>query len=171
MKILSWNIRGMRNPRAIHNLKFEVRKNSSNILFISETKCKKERIEIVKKELGFDLCFWVDSMGKSGGLALVWFNQLDITMLSFSKGHIDISVEDINVKWRLTGFYGNPDQGKRKESWTLLERLSKVSNLPWIIGGDFNEIMFAEEKEGGAPRKTRLMDSFRETIDNCILVD
>ena len=37
--------------------------------------------------------------------------------------------------------------------------------------GDFNEIVSLEEKEGGVPRSERLMDAFREAIDDCGVKD
>ncbi|KAL5791779.1 hypothetical protein ACOSP7_000373 [Xanthoceras sorbifolium] len=46
-----------------------------------------------------------------------------------------------------------------------------LSGLPWIIGGDFNEILRSEEKLGGLVRSHRAMDSFREVVDDCNLID
>ena len=35
------------------------------------------------------------------------------------------------------------------DSWHLLQSLSTVSDLPWVVIGDLNEIRNADEKEGG----------------------
>ena len=40
---------------------------------------------------------------------------------------------------------------------------------PWLCAGDFNEVLFSHEKEGGTPRSQRCMDNFRETLEACIL--
>ncbi|KAL5855882.1 hypothetical protein ACOSQ4_005684 [Xanthoceras sorbifolium] len=91
---------------------------------------------------------------------------------SFTKGHIDSVVKgDDGVLWRFTGFYGESRQDLRHFSWSLLQRLMGLSGLPWIIGGDFNEILRSEEKLGGLVRSHRAMDSFREVIDDCNLID
>ena len=42
-------------------------------------------------------------------------------------------------KWHLTGFYGNPETSKRKESWDKMKHLGTTSSLPWLVIGDFNE--------------------------------
>uniref|UniRef100_A0A803MN94 TAFII55 protein conserved region domain-containing protein n=1 Tax=Chenopodium quinoa TaxID=63459 RepID=A0A803MN94_CHEQI len=49
--------------------------------------------------------------------------------------------------------------------------LQSSSTLPCIMFGDFNEITSLSEKEGGVQRSERLMDAFREAIDQCHLRD
>lgn len=51
--------------------------------------------------------------------------------------------------WRLTGFYGHPETSKSEETWTFLESLSRVSDVPCLCIGNFNEITKASKKEGG----------------------
>ncbi|KAH0991987.1 hypothetical protein GBA52_003470 [Prunus armeniaca] len=44
-------------------------------------------------------------------------------------------------------------------------------SLPWVCLGDFNEILAAHEKLGGAVRNERQMKTFRQAIDSCGLKD
>lgn len=44
---------------------------------------------------------------------------------------------------------------ERKESWDLLSCLKRGNNRPWLIAGDFNEILFTYEKKGGRIREER----------------
>lgn len=57
------------------------------------------------------------------------------------------------------------------DSWKLIEQLRKSSDLPWLIMGDFNEIMHLSEKVGGNLRPEWQMRSFVETINRCQLRD
>ncbi|KAL5565829.1 hypothetical protein UlMin_028993 [Ulmus minor] len=73
--------------------------------------------------------------------------------------------------WRFTGLYGNPDTSLRPQFWNLLKRLGDSVSLPWLCGGDLNEILFGHEKQGGAERAQYLMNHFREAINHCGLAD
>ncbi|XP_071685195.1 uncharacterized protein [Lolium perenne] len=44
-------------------------------------------------------------------------------------------------------------------------------NLPWVIIGDFNEILYLHEKKGGNPRSQRSMQAFRDALADCGLED
>ena len=56
----------------------------------------------------------------------------------------------MGFRWRIIGFYGNPEAYRRKESWEELGALSKKFKLPWLCYGDYNEILFGGgEDEGG----------------------
>ncbi|KAL5737160.1 hypothetical protein ACOSQ2_031948 [Xanthoceras sorbifolium] len=99
-------------------------------------------------------------------------NSLDVTILSFSKSHIDCSVRDADgCFWRFTGFYGEPRQELRDDSWLLLSGLGGLSRLPWVVGGDFNKILKDEEKLGGSCRNSGAMARFRRAVDDCNLMD
>ena len=69
------------------------------------------------------------------------------------------------------GFYGHPDTAKRHESWAKLRHLKRSSSLPWLVIGDFNEIVGLSEKEGGSIRPSKQMADFVSTIDHCGLCD
>ncbi|XVF72330.1 hypothetical protein PTKIN_Ptkin12aG0112500 [Pterospermum kingtungense] len=97
----------------------------------------------------FDNCLVVDSLGKSGGLALLWCNDIYLDICSYSEIHINsvIHDEDKGIDWRITGFYGEPVTASRNTSWALLRYLASVNNLPWLCIGDYKEILTSDEKD------------------------
>ena len=128
-------------------------------------------MEKLQVTLGFDNCMVVDSIGKSGGLALLWLSEVCLEVVSFSNQHIDSKISDSASEegWRFTGFYGNPVVGDRWKSWNILRRLSESQTLPWLCAGDFNEILYDNEKMGGALRATKQMEDFRTVLHECNL--
>jgi hypothetical protein len=44
-------------------------------------------------------------------------------------------------------------------------------NIPWVIIGDFNEILFNHEKEGGNPQPDGHLNAFRDALMDCGLED
>jgi hypothetical protein len=102
-----------------------------NILFLMKTKCRKNKMELVRVKLGFEGLFAVDPIGRSGGLALLW-KEVDILEIqNFSKQHINAIVKHLETGkgWKLTGFYGHSDWTKRCESWEFLRHLKIFSPL------------------------------------------
>lgn len=72
--------------------------------------------------MGFFDYFMVKTIGRSGGLALMWKEEGQAKIYSYSKNHISVWIEDcnINTKWMLTGFYVELDASKRRKQWELL---------------------------------------------------
>ncbi|KAL9675427.1 hypothetical protein QQ045_003629 [Rhodiola kirilowii] len=76
----------------------------------SETSCDVERsteavnrVEVLRRKLGFDCGLGVDSNGRSGGLAIWWKEELQLTVRSFSSNHINCELE-VGGRVRLTVF-------------------------------------------------------------------
>ena len=90
----------------------------------------------------------------------------------YFKYHMDAVVkeEDGHV-WRLTGIYGEPKAEEKEKTWRLMRILNNLYKKPWLCFGDFNEILFGYEKEGGQPRAASCMERFRNTLEDCGLED
>ena len=120
MNCLCWNVRGLGNPRAVSALRRLMRNHSPGFIFQSETKLSGSKTEKFRSSIMDYEVFWVESIGARGGLMLLWKKDIQVTVLSFSAGHIDarIQMED-GFLWRFSGFYGDPSIGKRVISWDL----------------------------------------------------
>ncbi|KAH1047687.1 hypothetical protein J1N35_038471 [Gossypium stocksii] len=173
MKILSWNVRGLGQPRTVRRLKNKLRQIRPQILFLMEIKVTSRRTEVIRRQCGFINGIDVEAIGTRGGLSLGWKQGLNVILKSFSKSHIDVEVEneDEMVVWRFTGFYGEPIEHERRKSWDLLRLLKQEDSKPWLVPGDFNEILFSFEKKGGRICEERQMAEFRKALDYCELYD
>ena len=97
---------------------------------------------------------------------------MEICIKSFSRYHIDAFVQDgEGMEWRLTGMYGEPKGEEKHKTWRLMKILNNQYNKPWLCLGDFNEILFGSEKEGGQPRSAGCMDRFRNVLEDYKLED
>lgn len=67
-------------------------------------------------------------------------------------------------------FMGHLTQNKNA-SWNLLRVLGQEQDHPWLVSGDFNEIMYSFEKKGGQPMEEKKMAEFREVLKDCQLID
>jgi exonuclease III len=173
MILLSWNCRGLGNPRAIRDLCRLVRDKRPTFLFLMETKSSKSKMEFLRVKLGFDGLFVVDPVGRSGGLCLLWKEKDEVEIQNYTRRHINAIIKhsDNTSPWRFTGFYGHPNPAKRHESWTLLRHLKHFGPEPWLCVGDFNEVVEQDEKYGGLRKNEGQMRQFRDALAECELTD
>ena len=144
----------------------------SQVGVLMETKVDKVVLERIGRKIQFSNLFVVPRHNIGGGLALYWPADMKVDVQTFLASHIDVIIDlGVNDTWRFTGFYGDPETANRESSWSLLRLLSHQFNLPWVCMGDFNEILFAEEKQGWLIRLERRMQGFRDALDFCRLRD
>ena len=98
MSILSWNVRGLGNTRTFHELKDILQKHQPRIIFLCETKLEYGHMMNTGKRLGLDNCFAVCRSGMGGGLAMLWNEDLDLEIASYSSHHIDAIVRGVDGK-------------------------------------------------------------------------
>lgn len=92
--------------------------------------------------------------------------------MSFSQNHINAHIEiDGEAEWRFTSLYGFPKASRKKDTWSLLTRLAPMSDLPWCVMGDYNCIMCASEKLGGARYPKSQMEGLSNVIRDNGLFD
>ena len=77
---------------------------------------KKHRMEKEKFKIGLLNGLMVPSVGRSGGLAMLWSRDIKVEIQGYSGSYIDAFVTDPEpgFQWRITSFYGNPKTHQRK---------------------------------------------------------
>lgn len=117
------------------------------MVFIMETKICNNRMEKIRRKLGFSQGFDISADGSRGGLCLAWSNEISVEIRQFSHSFINVMTYGSSeaVEWRFIGFYGSSYEASRDESWRVLQQLSMDKSLSWFICGDFNEILYSHE--------------------------
>lgn len=69
-----------------------IQHDDPDILFLQETKLSTKKVEAIKIRLGFTCCLSVDCEGSKGGLALLWNSNKELTVMHFSKSHIQVEI-------------------------------------------------------------------------------
>lgn len=172
--ILLWNCRGIvsqERQRALINI---VQQRKPTLVFLSETMAQEQHIKSLAMKLGFAGSFCVPSDEGCQGLTLLWTAETQIIIRTHSFHHIDVEIGDSEQppQFRFTGIYGWDARADRWKTWELIRKLGdEVCDLPWLMGGDFNEVLCRADKSGGAPRATAAMLEFRRAMVDCALSD
>ena len=111
------------------------------MFFVAETKSKSPRIEKLKNSLGFAHCYYVDSVGRAGGLALFWKMGIDLEVI-FANKNVVVSL-----------VYSDP------------------SGSVWMLIGDLNSTMSSSEKSGGKQNGEVSSRYFQDFVSNVSAID
>ena len=65
-------------------------------------------------------------------------------------------------EWVFTVVYANPNITLKQQCFEKVAQLARNIRTPWMVIGDFNEILLASEKVGGAPVDHRRIAWFAE---------
>lgn len=145
--------------------------NSPQIIFLCETLCKIDTMASKLHNLGLPNYVGVDSEGRSGGLCLAWSSLLSVDVLSMSKHWIHSRcVDQDNHVFYITCVYGPPKIKERHELWTFLKTIAQTVDLPWIVGGDFNQVLSVKEKLSKNSHTPGPIE-FSDTLNTCGLIE
>lgn len=94
---------------------------------------------------------------------------MNISILSYSSGHIDCFINENSNCFYFTGFYGNSNSNNCQFSWNLLNKIASTHTNPglgWLVGGNLNKILFDHEKKEGIPRAFSAINNFWEALSS-----
>lgn len=173
MTILSWNCRGIGQPRTVQELVRLVHAHRPKIVFLCETRQLQGVVEKLRWRLGLKKVVSFEGDGKGGGLAMLWEEGAEVELLKKNSRFIDVYIHNfpIRIKWRCTFVYGEPSSQLRHLMWDLVRRIRPMAAGPWLMAGDFNEVMWQGEHISARRRNEGQMAAFRNVLSECDLHD
>ncbi|KAG7585295.1 Ribonuclease H domain [Arabidopsis thaliana x Arabidopsis arenosa] len=145
------------------------RKHFPDFLFLMETKNSSNHVSKVQRWMGYDHSHIVDPVGLSGGLALFWKNSYEVEVINSDHRVIDVKVKLGSLSFFISCVYGDPASHLRQAVWDKLIDIGTIRNEPWLVLGDFNEIIDNTEKLGGPAQAEYTFFPFRNMISDCRL--
>ena len=117
----------------------------------------------------------VDPAGFSGSIWLLCNEGLSfsVKIITCSEHNIHtlVKVPSPSLAFLLTTVYASPQFIKHKPFLDYLQNLAMNISLPWILLGDFNDMIYEEEKLGGLLVNRTCIAAFRNCLDKCGLID
>ena len=97
--------------------------------------------------------------------------KVDLLTATEQEIHATVKVCHSNLSWFISAIYVSSHLVKRRLVWSNLSEIAKLHNLPWLMLGDFNEVLSSEEKFGGNQINLNRALEFKECLDNCNFLD
>ncbi|KAL2924062.1 hypothetical protein RDABS01_015553, partial [Bienertia sinuspersici] len=174
MSFLAWNARGIARPSFENNLRHLAHHHRPDLIFICERRTSRRRTKRIIKDLPFDDFFYAEPMGFSGGLLLMW----NTAKVSFTPAgsdlhaiHGTVKVDSLSDPIFLSCIYASTKFRSRLATWDELCLVASYVNSPWLVMGDFNEVVSQNEKFGGRPVKLNRSSAFSDCLNDCGLID
>ena len=174
MNIIAWNCRGALKPSFQNHARELVHNHDLAIMIIMETRFGGDRARDIINRLSFDRAIHTDAIGFAGGLWLLWnSNKVQVTQLAMSEQEIHILVKVISSTFEFLCFaiYASPRFHEICILWNSLKNAANLHDEPWIIIGNFNEVLAERDKfEDRAISSNRSL-LFKECLDYCNMID
>ena len=145
-----------------------------SIMVITETRVGGSRVEKIIEGLPFDGFITMETIGYAEGLWILWRSEdADVKLLSATEPEIRATVKVCasNLSRLFTAIYASPRLAERRILWSNIEKVGQLHNLPWLMIGDFNEVLGGEDKFGGNQINLNRAIEFKECLDSCNFVD
>ncbi|XP_057760324.1 uncharacterized protein LOC130980686 [Arachis stenosperma] len=165
------NIRGASNKLARVHSKELVNKFHPTFFILFETHIPFERMKSFWNSLGYQGVGIVEANGHNGGIWILCSNSnISVRVLDVVDQCISFEITMGNNSSYCSAVYANQHIHRHKELWGDLTKIANMIHRPWIVLGDFNDVLLQSEVRGGQFRLARA-EQFAETLEDCGLFD
>ncbi|XP_020150047.1 uncharacterized protein [Aegilops tauschii subsp. strangulata] len=153
MHALFWNLRGFGHDGRRRQLIDYMRVEAIDVVAIQETMCTEfSLVELERLSRHLFAWHWLPSSGVTGhsGGILLGVKDATFEVGSMDRGTHFVSMEvwerDVNFKWEIIVVYGPADHSRSAAFLAELHAKISSATLLVVVGGDFNLLRSAEEK-------------------------
>lgn len=167
MKAIIWNIRSIRSQKAFQRVQMLHKYHNFAFIGLLEPFQHTRVIDRYRSRIQMP---WV--FHNYSGKIWCFINQgFDAQVVMDTDQQITHQLKDHNNgnDFLITTVYVKYDRGQRHQLWDNLYSISDGFNIPWLVGRDFNVILYGAEKIGGMPVVSNDVEDFQNCIDSCEL--
>lgn len=144
--------------------------HSPSMMIITETRVGRDRAKEITDRLPFNGVVHADTVGYARGIWILWLSDVvKVSVLASTEQeiHVVVKVHSSHLSWLISTVYASPRYRERKILWDNLNLMSTLHQLPWLLLGDFNEILSTKDKLGGRPINRYRAIKFKECLNAC----
>ncbi|XP_075088128.1 uncharacterized protein LOC142170188 [Nicotiana tabacum] len=172
VNFIIWNIRGGNNDAFRVNFREMIDTHKPSVVTLVET-----RMEIhvsLLNDFPFTQMIEVPTEGQSGGMVILWKSDV-VTVKDFVRRnqdiHANIEVCPLNISWLFSSIYASTKVASRNNLWSNIEGIYEHYKGHWLLGGDFNDTFFMDDKFGGRRVNSRRSSRLWSSVNHCNLFD
>ncbi|KAJ6309528.1 hypothetical protein OIU77_015099 [Salix suchowensis] len=166
----SWNTWGINGPQKLRSVRNWINKYQLGIVGLLETKVSLNNLK--KIEVGLNLSGWNFLSNITNADPCRILVGWDTSLFNLTLIHIDVQWITCKItslasqeSARITFVYGRNTHVDRRPLWDYISSISHLFNdLPWVLLGDFNAILQADQKVGGDARWLGHHEEFHDAI-------
>ncbi|XP_074315509.1 uncharacterized protein LOC141651707 [Silene latifolia] len=170
-----WNIRGMNSLNKQNEIRWFLHQNNIGLFGLLETKIKGSQWVKVRNNICEHWSTCTNSGCHPGGRVwLIWqpsMYQVDIQLVTDQCIHAHILDKSTLKEFGMTMVYGFNRSHERVSLWGSLLHCAATVTGPWIVCGDFNNVIEVNERIGGAAVSGSEMAPMREMMEQCQLTE
>ncbi|XP_019224481.1 PREDICTED: uncharacterized protein LOC109206146 [Nicotiana attenuata] len=165
---LFWNVRGVNKRYKQKELANYIKSKNVKIAGLMETRVKEHNFKRVTKAIAPD---WEGinnyQYAQNGRVWVLWDPRwYSVKLLKAGDQYVHCQITDNvgKIDCLITVVYGHNTIEQRKALWAEVHKMAANITTPWLIGGDFNAVLYSQDRLMGNPI------TYAETQDfaNCI---
>ena len=151
--MVSWNVRGINKVARNKEVSSFLHSFNVPIVALLETRVKMHNAKKVRNKIGGSWNY-MDNYDRheNGRIWLLWdHREVNLKLIQTDEQFIHVEIYSLgqSLKFVALVIYAFNQLDRRKELWNKIEDIGRNLNGPWIVIGDFNNVLDSQDRIGG----------------------